>query len=146
MATNLTKQYPFDSLSVGSSFTVYQRFQHCRVAASEYARRHNLVFTCRMAHDNGTDSMTVYRVEVSQRPVDQRGRNARRRIPSQSDPTALQFDTWLASLLPGQSYLMPATYAHCFNAMQAWCELHSLKRHRNVTSVLQEGCLLIKIA
>lgn len=140
----LTASYPFRSMSVGDSFVIRQRFQHCRVAASEYAHRHGVVFTCRMQADR---SMIVYRVASDQHPVDQRGRNGRRHIPSQSsDPTALQFDTWLASLAPGQSYLMPASYRHLYAAMQAWCELHSIKRNRHVTATLQGECLLINNA
>jgi hypothetical protein len=138
---NLTKSYPFDSMSVGDSFVVNQRYQHARVAASEYARRHNVVFTCRMQEDR---SMLVIRVAHDQERVDQRGRNGRRRIPANSDPTQLQFMQWLATFAVGQSYTMPALYSHLFLAMAAWCELYSIRASCNVTSVMIGGTLLIK--
>ncbi len=45
---NLTKQYPFGEIKVGQYFEVRDRFQHARVAASEYGRKHRMCFTCRM--------------------------------------------------------------------------------------------------
>jgi hypothetical protein len=127
-------------MSVGDSFTVTERFQHCRVAASEYSRRFNVVFTCRKQDD---DTMIVYRVANDQKPVDQRGRHGRRKIVTVSEPTAMQFDQWLASFEPGQSYVMPETYSHLFAAIIAWCELHSIKRQRSITASLIGGKLLI---
>lgn len=138
---NLTKSYPFNSMSVGDSFVVTSRFQHARVAASEYARRNNVVFTCRM-QDDGT--MIVYRVSIDQQPIDQRGRRGRRRITASVDPTASQFGEWLATFGVGQSYLMPASYDHLFVAMVAWCELFSLHSGRCVVAQRQGVSLLIR--
>lgn len=137
---SLTKQYPFESMSVGDSFTVIARFQHARVAASEYGRKHGCVFTCRMQEDR---TMIVYRVEANQASVDVRGRRGRRRIVANADPTALQFDAWLQGFSVGQSYTMPSSYVHLYAAMQAWCELHSIKRGRTVTATVQAGTLVI---
>lgn len=138
---NLTKTYPFDSMSIGDSFVVSTRFQHARVAASEYARRHNQAFTCRVQPDR---TMIVYRVANDQKIVDQRGRRGRRRIAAVNDPTAMQFAQWLDSFTPGQSYLMPAHYSHLFAAMIAWCELYSLKHGRRVRASEIGGSLLIE--
>ena len=129
---NLTKTYPFDSMSVGDSFTILTRFQHARVAASEYSRKHGVCFTCRMQDDG---SMKVYRCENNQLPVDQRGRRGRRRIvQAVNEPSSAQFGEWLSTFDIGQRYNMPAIYAHLFTAMQAWCELHSLRTGRMVTA------------
>lgn len=131
-------------MAIGDSFIVRERHQHARVAASEYARRHGMVFTCRMQEDR---TMVVHRVTNDQRPIDQRGRNGRRRIvaPS-SDPNAVSFEQWLQSLTPGMSVTIRSNYRHLFSAMQAWVELHALKTGRNVTSLLHGGELLIKFS
>lgn len=128
-------------MSVGDSFIVASRFQHARVAASEYAKRHGCVFTCRMQPDR---TMIVYRVASDQARIDNRGRIGKRRIVACTDPTAMQFDTWLATFQVGQAYSMPASYSHIYVAMQAWCELHSIKRGRHVTAIVQGGSLIIK--
>lgn len=86
----------------------------------------------------------VYRVASDQAKVDNRGRHGRRRILVNADPTALQFDQWLAGFAPGASYAMPASYSHLFTAMQAWCELHSIKQRRSITASIIGGSLIIK--
>lgn len=118
---NQTSIYPFAALSIGDHFTVYHRFQHCRVAASEYGRKHNMVFSCRMQEDR---SMNVYRVELSQKPVDQRGRNGRRAIPAVNGPTFEQFTTYLATLVVGQSVRLKQ-YQDMFPIMSDWCSMYS---------------------
>lgn len=142
---NLTRQYQFNTLGIGDSLVVYQRFQHARVAASEYARRHNVVFSCRVEYDDaGNKSMRIHRVAQDQARVDNRGRNGRRRIASNNEPTALQFDAWLSGFSVGQSYIMPASYSHMYAAMQAWCELHSIKHHRSIVTIVSNGELHIE--
>lgn len=79
-----TSQYNFAALEVGKYIQVYTQFQHARVAASEYGRKHNKVFTCRKQEDG---SMKIYRVANDQANVDRRGRNAMRAIPVRSVPT-----------------------------------------------------------
>jgi hypothetical protein len=138
---NLTSTYPFDSMSVGDSFTVIGRFQHARVAASEYARKHSQCYTCRMQPDG---TMKIFRCEANQIPVDQRGRRGRRRIvQAVNEPSSIQFGEWLATFAVGQSYNMPASYAHLFTAMIAWCELYSLRSGRNVRAERNGDTLVI---
>lgn len=119
----LTATYPLATLNVGSYFTVYNRFQHARVAASEYGRKHRQAFSCRM-QDGEPRSMRVYRVEFDQATVDQRGRNGRRELPdvpaSIVAPTREQYCAWLASFAPGQSYAMPIAYYGMFGNMMEW--------------------------
>lgn len=138
---SLTATYNFAALSVGNSITVYDRFQHARVAASEYARRHNVVFTCRVQDD--PRCMVITRCESNQANVDKRGARARRRLPVANDPTQVQFSQWLAGFGIGSTYIMPAHYSHLFLAMQAWCELHSLRNACLVTAHMEGGTLLI---
>lgn len=137
---NLTKTYPFHTMQIGDSFTVSARFQHARVAASEYARRHNMVFTCRVQDD---DTMIIYRVAQDQAKIDQRGRSGRRRITNTIDPTAMQFGQWLAGFQVGQSYTMPSSYSHLYTAMIAWSELYSLRSGRSIVASMNGGALLI---
>lgn len=121
----LTSQYPFDALAVGNYFTVYSRYQHARVAASEYGRKHGLVFSCRMQPDR---TMRVYRVASDQQKVDQRGRQGKRRIDHVlAMPTEQEFYQWLATFAPGQSFSMPTTYRAHYLLMQAWCSLYAIK-------------------
>jgi hypothetical protein len=136
-----TSQYHLETLAIGDSIVVTERFQHARVAASEYARRNNACFTCRMQDDG---SMIIYRVNLDQRPIDARGRRGKRKIVSTVDPTALQFQQWLGSFAPGSSYTMPRSYSHLFVAMIAWCELYSIKTGITVTAHVMNGELLIK--
>lgn len=144
---NLTRQYPFDSMAVGDYFTVFSHFQHCRVAASEFARKHNQVYSCRMQPKDATGlrSMRVYRVELNQDAVDKRGREGKRRIPQRIEqPSRNQFFGWLNTFNPGQSFLMPVAYAGSFDLMQAWIEVYSLKTGIRFRSGLQpNGSLLI---
>lgn len=139
---NLTKQYPFESLAIGNYFTVREKYQHARVAASEYARKHGQCYTCRMQPDG---TMRVIRVERDQIPVDARGARGRRKIPATvTFPTKQQFTAWLLNLAPGELYYMPATYQSQFELMQAWCELCSIKANVSIKSALQaNGTLLI---
>jgi len=125
---NLTKSYPLNQMAIGDYFVVRDRFQHARVAASEYARRHGMAFSCRMQEDG---TMHVYRCENNQAIVDQRGSRGRRRIVrAVNEPSAAQFSEWLSTFAVGQSYMMPACYSHLFAAMLAWCELHSIKSNQ----------------
>jgi hypothetical protein len=139
---NLTKQYPFQALSVGNHFIVTERFQHARVAASEFARKHGMVFTCRMQSDG---TMHVIRVEANQASVDVRGAKGKRRIPViVKQPTKAEFMGWLAMFLPGQSFAMPATYTASFDLMSAWVELFAVKTNQLYRAALQpNGTLLI---
>lgn len=122
---SLTSTYPFQQMSVGDSFTVSDRFQHARVAASEYARRNGVVFSCRMQDDR---TMRVHRVENNQAPVDRRGARGRRRIVTAiAEPTRNQFTEWLSTFGVAQAYIMPVNYSHCYAAMEAWCELATLQ-------------------
>lgn len=145
---NLTKQYPFTSMTIGDSFTVSSRYQHARVAASEFARKHGWVFTCRMNEEipGQPRTMTIHRVEQDQATIDNRGRRGRRRIVASCDPSAMQFDQWLLTFTKGQSYTMPLSYSHLYLAMQAWCEVHRLKHGRNMTAMMHGGELIIKFA
>lgn len=121
----LTAQYPFDALTVGNYFTVYARFQHARVAASEYGRKHGMVFSCRMQPDR---TMRVYRVASDQARVDQRGRHGKRRIESTTvEPTQVQFNEWLDTFEHGQSYSMPTSYRASYLLMTAWVSLYALQ-------------------
>lgn len=121
----LTSSYPLDSLAVGQYFTVNYRarFQHARVAASEFGRKHSRAFSCRIQDDGQT--MRVYRVADSQAHVDKRGRNGRRMLPAipQSivEPTRVQFLEWLRTFAPGQSYSMPVSYSAMYLNMVSWC-------------------------
>lgn len=121
----LTSSYPLESLAVGQYFTVYNRarFQHARVAASEYGRRHSRAYSCRIQEDGRT--MRVYRVADNQMRVDQRGAVGRRLLPdvprSIVEPTRAQFLEWLASFAPGQSYAMPVSYSAMYVNMVQWC-------------------------
>jgi hypothetical protein len=120
----LTASYPFASLSVGNYFTVLRKYQHARVAASEYGRKNGMVFSCRMQEDR---SMRVYRVAKDQEPVDKRGRHGRRRIDTALHlPTQTEFDAWLGTFKAGQSFAMPITYRAQFLLMQAWASLYSI--------------------
>lgn len=77
--------------------------------------------------------MRVFRCENNQIPVDQRGARGRRRIvQAVSEPSSTQFGEWLATFHVGQQYIMPASYAHLYSAMIAWCELYSIKSGRSV--------------
>ncbi len=136
-----TSQYNFDSLAVGNYLVVADHYQHARVAASEFGRKHGMVFSCRMQPDR---TMRVYRVEASQSTVDNRGRQGRRRIPQTTpQPTKQQYMGWLATFEPGQSFLMPSDYAGSFQLMQAWTELYSLKVGVQFRAVIQSNGLLI---
>lgn len=139
---NLTKQYPFHALSVGNHFTVTERFQHARVAASEFARKNGMVFTCRMQSDG---TMRIYRVEASQAAVDSRGARGKRRIPvTAKQPTKAEFMGWLATFQAGQSFAMPTTYVLSFELMAAWVELFAVKTNQTFRTALQpNGTLLI---
>lgn len=119
----LTDTYPLRALAVGQYFTVYSRFQHARVAASEYGRKHGMAFSCRM-QDDGT--MRVYRCERSQATIDQRGRNGKRRIEYATIPTQEQFNSWLATFAPGQLQVIPRTMREHYLLMQAWLSLYVL--------------------
>lgn len=137
----LTSQYPFDAMTVGSVFTVYSRFQHARVAASEYGRKHGCVFTCRMQDDG---SMQVHRVSNDQANVDQRGRRSNRRLAhATNDPTREQFMQWIGSFEIGQSYTMPIAYTHLYSAMTAWCEVYSLRINRSIVATLLPDMTLL---
>lgn len=146
-AHNLTRQYPFDTMAIGDYFTVFSHFQHCRVAASEYARKHNQVYSCRMQpnDETGQRSMRVYRVAGNQDQVDKRGRQGKRIIPTaQPAPTRNQFFGWLNTFSAGQSFLMPASYSASFQVMEAWAEVYSLKTGIKFRTALQpSGSLLI---
>lgn len=128
----LTEQYHFDLMNVGDAITVYSRFQHARVAASEFGRKHGVVFTCRMQPDR---SMVIHRVAQDQSNIDKRGRQGKRRI-SQSviDPTQQEFTKWLDTFEVDQSFAMPVTYRHLFLVMQAWTELHALRTGKGFKS------------
>lgn len=140
--STLTSMYPFRSMSVGDTFRVLSRFQHCRVAASDYSRKHGYVFTCRM-QDDGT--MLVHRVSNDQKPIDQRGSRGRRRIVVNHDPTQAQFAEWLATFAVGQSYSLPASYGHLFLVMDAWTEIYSLRSGRQFTTSRVGDNLLITL-
>lgn len=145
---NLTAQYPFDLMRVGDYFTVFSHFQHCRVAASEYARKHQQCYSCRMQAENpntGIRSMRVYRVESNQDAVDKRGRTGKRKIPQRIEqPTRNQFFGWLNTFRPSQSFLMPVEYRNSFDLMQAWAEVYSLKTGIRFRCGIQpNGTLLI---
>lgn len=88
--------------------------------------------------------MLVIRVANDQKPIDARGRNGRRRIPASTDPTQYQFSQWLSVFAVGQSYMMPASYSHLHLAMQAWCELYSLRNGVVITATQEGATLLIK--
>lgn len=121
----LTGQYPFAALTVGNYFIVYGRYQHARVAASEYGRKHGMVFSCRMQPDR---TMRVYRVASDQANVDKRGRQGKRRIDTSIVmPTEQQFYEWLATFTPGQSFSMPTTYRPHYLLMTAWTTLYALR-------------------
>jgi|SRR5882724_3563429 len=137
---NRTKQYGFESLSVGNYVVVTERFQHARVAASEYGRKNNAVFSCRMQDDG---SMHVYRCDATQATVDVRGARGKRRIHYSNGPTRDQFNAWLTGLA-ACTVTMPATYAAQFDLMSAWCELYSLRSGVQVTAIRQGDTLLIK--
>lgn len=138
---NLTKSYPFDQMAVGDSFTVAERFQHARVAASEYARRYGVVFTCRVQDDR---TMRVYRVENNQAPVDRRGARGRRRIVQAiAEPSKHEFQQWLLQFTIAQTYIMPAHYSHCFAAFEAWVELLQFTSLQRYTCVRSDGTLRI---
>ena len=120
----LTASYPFASLSVGNHFIVRSRFQHARVAASEYARKNGVVFSCRMQADR---TMHVYRVAKDQEPIDKRGRHGRRRIEAALHlPTQQEFDGWLGTFKADQSFAMPVTYRAQYLLMQAWASLYAI--------------------
>lgn len=140
---NRTSQYPFAALTVGNYFTVTEQFQHARVAASEYGRRHGMVFSCRKQPDR---TMRVYRVAADQARVDQRGRQGKRIIPVQAAtmPSQSDFCGWLSMFKPGDSFALPSAYAPHFQLMQAWCELHSFRTGVAYRSALQSnGTLLV---
>lgn len=139
---NRTAKYPLSTMSVGDSFKVYESFQHCRVAASEYARKHGMVFSCRMQDDG---SMIVHRCEANQATVDARGARGRRRIVSATtEPTSQQFIEWLTSFGLGSSYVMPSNYSHLFLAMQAWCELAAYRTPYHYDAQRIDSTLVIK--
>jgi hypothetical protein len=139
---NHTSEYPFDALAVGNYFTVHDHMQHARVAASEYGRKHGMVFSCRMQPDR---TMRVYRCDGSQANVDKRGRQGKRAIPTTiKQPTKQEFFDWLSTFKPGQLFVMPSTYTATFLLMQAWTELYSIKNAATFRSALQsDGTLLI---
>lgn len=121
----LTETYPLAALAVGEYFTVRDHFQHARVAASEYGRKHGLVFSCRMQQDR---TMRVYRVARDQASVDVRGRNGKRRIDVVvAVPTQVQFNNWLATFQPTQLFVMPKSYQLHFLLMQAWVSLYAIE-------------------
>lgn len=120
----LTDTYPLRALAVGQHFTVQNRFQHARVAASEYGRKHGMCFSCRM-QDDGT--MRVYRCERTEAMVDQRGRNGKRRIDYVACPTQDQFNSWLATFAPGQLQVIPRTMQDHYLLFQAWLTLYSMQ-------------------
>lgn len=126
--STLTATYPFTALAVGNYFTVEEQFQHARVAASEYGRKHGQCYSCRKQQDG---TMRVYRVNVDQRSVDQRGRRGKRRIDvSIPMPTEEQFYSWLATFMPTMSYVMPATYRQHYLLMQAWTSLYAIRNRQ----------------
>lgn len=140
--TNLTHAYNFGSLQIGDYLVVYERFQHARVAASEYGRKHNMVFSCRM-QPNGT--MHVYRVNATQATVDRRGRVGKRAIPHKVDfPSKDEFITWLGTLQPGQHVNMVKEYEGMYPVMMAWCELYSLRTGRMISTYMQGMELVIQ--
>lgn len=141
-AMTRTSEYPFDALTVGNYFVVSDHHQHARVAASEYGRKHGMVFSCRMQPDR---TMRVYRCDGSQANVDKRGRQGKRVIPTTiKQPTKQEFFGWLNTFKPGQSFVMPSAYTDTFLLMQAWVELYSLKANVSMHSALQsDGTLLI---
>jgi hypothetical protein len=121
----LTATYPLETLTVGNYFTVTNQFQHARVAASEYGRKHGMVFSCRKQDDG---SMRVYRVARDQANVDIRGRQGHRHIPqSIVIPTQEQFNQWLSTFNAGSSYAMPTTYRGHYLLFTAWVSLYALQ-------------------
>lgn len=142
---NLTKLYPFSAMTVGSSFVVYSRFQHARVAASEYGRKHGMCFTCRMEEDNGNGrTMRVHRIELDQTTVDQRGRNGKREIvtPEVDHPTESEYLGWLATLTG--TYNMPLSYQARYPEMMLWTSQYNDRTGRFVTAGLwHDGSLMI---
>lgn len=140
--TNLTQAYNFGSLQVGDYLVVYERFQHARVAASEYGRKHRMVFSCRM---QANSTMHVYRVEGTQANIDKRGRQGKRIIPRKVDlPTKDQFITWLGTLQPGQHVNMIVDYEGMYPVMQAWCELYSLRSGIMISTYMLGNELIIQ--
>lgn len=142
----LTSTYPFKSLAIGDSFTVYNDFQHCRVAASEYGRKHGQCYTCRMADE--PRRMTITRCKDSQAVIDQRGRSGRREIPlvptTIVEPSRSQYLEWLATFAPGQSYRMPASYTHLFGNMMLWTAQFSQSTgHMYTAGLMADGSLSI---
>lgn len=134
MPVTKRSNYPFKNMVVGQSFTlpVGWDMQHARVSASEYGRRHNAVFTCRMQEDG---SMRIYRVALSQQDIDRRGRNSMRVIPSTeiltlanaNVPTEDQFKQWLGTLTPGSHYDMPISYSTVYQRMASWVVSYGLE-------------------
>lgn len=128
MNTDLTATYPFTALQVGNYFTVSTKYQHARVAASEYGRKHGMVFSCRKQPDG---TMRVYRVASDQRTVDVRGRQGKRRIDTSiAMPTEQQFMEWLATFKPTEMYAMPVIYRQHYLLMQAWVSLYALRTNQ----------------
>jgi hypothetical protein len=142
----LTSQYHFASLTVGNYITVVERFQHARVAASEFARRHGMVFSCRMQPDG---TMRVYRVAADQAKVDVRGRTGKRRIPARVDlPTKAQFMQWLDTLPVGTLYYMPISYASHYMLFDAWIDIYNMHQRsmRIIRAAIQpDGRLLVAV-
>lgn len=148
---NRTKTYRFDLLAVGQSIRIPLGWdmQHARVAASEHGRRHNKVFTCRKQEDG---SMLIYRVELTQRDIDTRGRNSHRAIPSTEiltlasadQPTQAQFTQWLTSFTVGQRYTLPLHYSTQYRTWVGWTIDHSLHSHQGFTTTVDsDGSLII---
>lgn len=145
----LTKRskYPFLNMQVGQSFTLPSGWdmQHARVAASEYGRRHNMVFTCRMQDDG---SMIVYRIEGTQATVDKRGRASKRVIPdvltaaNSGMPTEQQFRDWLATLPPGTSYDMPHHYDSMYARFVVWTMTYGLNTSTAIATMITDTGLL----
>lgn len=139
---NLTQAYNFGSLQVGDYLVIYDRFQHARVAASEYGRKHSMVFSCRMQPNQ---TMHIYRVSGSQAGVDRRGRQGKRIIPRKVDmPSKVDFLNWLDTLNPGQHVNMVQDYEGMYPVMQAWCELYSLRTGKLIGTYMQGVELVIE--
>lgn len=142
---SLTSTYPFESMQVGDSFVVSDRFQHARVAASEYARRNGQCYSCRVEYVDGQRYLRVHRTMNDQIPVDRRGSRGRRRIvQAVAEPSSADFSTWLITFAVGQQYIMPESYTHLYSAMIAWCELHSIKHSVYVSAQVVNNELVIK--
>lgn len=149
---NKTRLYNLKSMQIGQSVRLPKGWdmQHARVAASDYGRRHNKVFTCRMQEDG---SMLIYRCELTQRDIDRRGAVSMREIPSTEimtlahvlAPTKEQFTQWLASFAVGQTATLKSQYKPSYKDMVGYVIDYALSTGKGLsTSVSADGLLIIQ--